>query len=602
MGEFKRVLGRNIKKDLKYPIGAFDIETVPFDKKGTSLYGKYADGFLKYEDDETFYRCPTVESLWERIIARKNVILYAHNIEYESNYLIDVIPEDQKMQVILQGDTHIIGFILYFEDGVIELRDSMALVPMSLGDATKAFKTTSKGDIGLKKGQIYNPDNPVHQEYCRNDVRCTIEVVNKVRDLQREVFGCGIGWTAASTAMAAWRSTIPKGVKYHRMSESRENFCRSGYYGGFVYPGRDSHKHGYTISNDRNAAYAACMKQAFPVGKGRTVVEFEEGKLGIYDVKVYNDGKFPVLPYKQNGQLMWPQGSFRTTVTSEEIEYARSLGIEVEIVIGMVWDKVEYPFLEFIEKCEYLEYNFPEMKAFIKLLRNALYGKFGSKLMVFEACVTDDILEGWTALVNPKTGYVNFRLWTREKINDAEYVQPHWAAFVTARERIWLFEIIHTIGVEFVYYCDTDSVKADGYRVEQCMKEGLFEVADKKYGACKVDEEYEWFQCLGLKMYHGELTDEYYQKMLEKDKDTKKMKMRAKGISGKYLSTQLFEDAYEGVYKEVKFSEGAANSTFVRMKRGLPMRREVARKMTNRFNSKAWDFRPDGSVHPIVLK
>lgn len=581
MTSFKPSLGHSIKKGLNYPIGAFDIET-------RGLYGDYLDGFLKYEDDETFYRCPTLQSLWERIIARKNVILYAHNFKgYESNYLVDIIPSTQKMQIILQGDTSIIGFILEFEDGIIEIRDSMALLPMALKAATKAFNTTAKGDIGLGEDVIYEPTNLEHIEYCKNDVLCTIEIVGKIIELQQAIYGCGIGWTTASSAMAAWRTSIPQGKKYYRLSKHQELFCREGYYGGFVYPGRDVHVHHDVISIDRNAAYAAVMRKPYPIGRGRFVVSFEEGKLGMYEVKVFNRGKFPCLPFKDHGSLTWPQGKFTTIVTSEEIEFARKIGIEIEIVEGLVWDTTERPFLEFIDQCERIEFEEPKKKPFIKLLRNGLYGKFGSKLFVNEACLSDELLEGWTPSVNPETGLFNFKLWMHEKENDAPYILPHWAAFVTARQRLWLFETIMTVGVEHVFYCDTDSVKAHGPRVRECIANGLIDM-ENHYGGSKVDEIYEWFQCLGSKVYHGKLIEGG-------------VKMRAKGIPTRYLSTALFDDAYRLEFENVEFKKGAANGTFVRMKRGLPMQRSISRKMTNRLNSKAWNYHKDGSISPIIL-
>jgi hypothetical protein len=137
--------------------------------------------------------------------------------------------------------------------------------------------------------------------------------------------------------------------------------------------------------------------------------------------------------------------------------------------------------------------------------------------------------------------------------------------------------------------------------VRECIEQGLIDTLGK-YGSSKIDEEYVWFQCLGSKVYHGELTEKCYLEALAKNKDASKMKMRAKGIPSKYLSTSLFDDAYEGTYKEVKFTDGASNSTFIRMKRGLPMQREVARRLTNRLNSKAWCFNEDGSISPIILK
>ena len=603
MRKYTEVLGFKVSKGLKYPIGAFDIETVPppgrpFEE---ALFGLYADGYLKYEDDEVFYRCRTITELWQRITFRKNVTLFAHNFRgYESNYIIDSIPFDQKLSIILQGDTQVIGFILEFEDGVIEIRDSLALVPMSLKEAAKAFATKAKGDIGLGKGEIYNPDNPIHQEYCKTDVAVTIEVVQKVVAMQRNIYGCGIGWTSASTAMHAWRSTIPKGKKYYRMSKANEIFCRLGYYGGFVYPGKDVHRHDDVVSIDRNAAYAAVMRDRFPVGKPRFTVDYEEGVLGMYEVKVHNGGVFPCLPYRGTHGLVWPQGKFSTIVTSEEIAYARSLGIRVEVIEGLIWDQFEYPFLDFINECEECEFVTPDLKPLIKLIRNGLYGKFGSKLTTFEACVTDKNLDGWNPFMDPRSGHINFNLWVRETETKQPFIQPHWAAFVTARQRLWLFETIHKVGIDYVFYCDTDSVKADGRRVRECIESGIIDTKGR-YGSCKIDEEYVWFQCLGSKVYHGELTECCYAEMLKKDPDASKFKMRAKGVPAKYLSTALFDDAYREEYKSIKFGP-SSNSTFVRMKRGVPMTRDVSRKITNRLNSKAWCYNEDGTITPVILK
>jgi hypothetical protein len=576
-----RALRRHVKKAVEQTIGAFDIET-------DGLFGPYLDGFLKYEDDDLYYRARTMSEMLDHILKRANVILYAHNAKgYEFNYLLDEIRERKiPIDIILQGDNGVIGIIITTEEGRIELRDSLALIPMSLDKAAKAFKTqTQKGDIGLKEGETYDPSSSTHQQYCRDDVQVTIEVVKAKIDTTMNIYGCGIGYTAASTAMAAWKTTIPNGHSYWRLPHHLEVFCREGYYGGFVYPGRDIHIHNDVISIDRNAAYAAAMREGVPVGKARFVSEYEKDKPGMYECKVTaNHVDLPCIPRRNKNILEWPLGSFKTIITSMEIDFARKHGYEIEIEEGLVWDKLEYPFDDFVKLCESVERNEPDKKPSVKLDRNALYGKFGSKFEVTEVRFCEEPPDDsgeWIPLVDGETGVINFNLWCKDKVNDAEYINPHWAAWITANERLWMFKTMMLVGMEYVRYGDTDSVKADGFRVRELIKEGKLTISDK-YGDCKIDEEYEWFQCLGPKVYHGKLVEG-------------KCKMRAKGIPMRGLSSDLFTDAYKEVFEQVSFP--SSHSTFVRMKNPhLPIKKEVSRCITNFRNSATWKVDKEGNV------
>lgn len=601
-----RAIRHHVKKSFEFPIGAFDIETVPPIGKSAeyALFGDYADGFLKYEDDNTFYRARTMKEMLEIILKRPNVILYAHNAKgYEFNYLIDEIREMKlNVHIIMQGESGIIGMIIDLgEEGKIDIRDSLALIPMGLGKATKAFQTpTQKGDIGLQEGEIYDPDNQEHVDYCKSDVQSTIEIVQAKIQTTFDIFGCGVGYSAASTAMSAWKTTIPKGHSYWRMPHHFEKFCREGYYGGFVYPGHDIHIHEDVISIDRNAAYAAAMRCGVPTGKPRYVTAYEEGKPGMYEcfIKADKSVQIPCIPHRKKNILEWPIGRFKTIITSMEIDFARSKGYDIRIEEGLVWDQFEYPFNIFLDLCEDIEMNEPDKKPSVKLDRNSLYGKFGSKFEVKEICLSEDFLEDdWIPLVDEDSGIINFFLWTRNKENDAEYINPHWAAWITAYERLWMFETMVLVGMEHVRYGDTDSVKADGFRVNELIQNGSITISNK-YGDCKIDEEYDWFQCLGPKVYHGLLTKPVCKKphICPNNNHVCRHKMRAKGIPSKSLSGDLFEQAYLGNFPKTSFV--SSNGTFVRMKNPLLiMQKEVSRCMTNFRESQTWKVDENGLVH-----
>ena len=649
--KFKKVLKHQIKRQFEQVIGAFDIETIPsaewiknFPKhqkehptakmSDGAMFGDYSDGFLKYDDDPTFYRAESMYDLTKQILSRGNVILYAHNARgYEFKYLLKVFQEyypDLGMQCILSGESHIIALIIPHEEGKIELRDSLALIPMTLKSACEKLKTEhQKGDIDFANGHSYDRDNPIDVSYCKNDVQCTIEIVQKIIDLTYEVFGTGIGFTTASTAMACFKATIEPGFTYHRMSKRVEEFCRSGYYGGFVYCGRDVHEHKDIISVDRNASFAASMRDGVPVGPGRLVLREEPGKLGIFRCRVFapSDIAIPCVPIKTIDGLKWPIGTFETIITTDEMTFAREQGYTIIPVKGIIWDIVEYPFNDIVDKCERIEIEQPELKEFIKLIRNALYGKFGTKFISKEVVIgMPDDPEGWAPLCDERTGELSAYCWYKLVENDSEYIMPHWAAFITARARLWVFKTMLAVGMEYVRYGDTDSVKADADAIKAAVREGRIEVCcpkkdlpyaskwvqeyvqgglittEVKYGSCKVDEEYSWFQTLGPKVYHGELTNG-------------KQKMRAKGIPMSKLSHKIYFMAYDGLrsghdstdegFKEKYFPREhfrSSNSTMVLLKKpNSTIDRQVQRSLTNFAASKTWLVTADGCIYPPSL-
>jgi len=586
-----------VKRGLTKTIGAFDIETTPFDDKHCNPI-TYLDGFLKFEDDPTYYRARTPDEMVDLLLnTREDCIIYAHNGSgFDFNFLLPIFFDRKiEMNFVVQGEDNIIALML---PNGIELRDSQALIPMSLAAATKAFKTKAKGDIGLAKGTHYDPENPQHQAYCRNDCDCTIAIVRAVIDLIAEHFGCGIGMSTASTALACFQAAIPKERTYWRMSRTVEDFCRRAYYGGFVYPGHDMLPKGPTISIDRNASFAECMREdLFPIGNPRFTVVYEPGKKAIYRVWVeVEEPTIPCIPYRDKHGTKWPAGRFRTYITSEEYDFAVEQGYSIKVERGFVWDKTENVFEEFINKLEEMEFGQPELKPLIKLIRNALYGKFGSKMYnrEFHWGIPKDP-EGWSPLTNPETGQVNELIWYRDIESTASHIQPHWAAFTTARARLWMMKTMLLVGMENVWYGDTDSVKGDRDTIMKLIEEGEIDTR-ARYGSAKIDEEYSWFHAMGPKVYHGVLIDG-------------KNKMRAKGIPMRLLTQEMYEETFKIIMEEedekkrqkrlpkVKFH--SANRMMSRLKSpSKAFDKELKRRLTDFKNSESWQVSSDGLVRP----
>ena len=588
-----------IRKGLTKPIGAFDIETTPFDKGDI----QYLDAFLKFEDETVHHRARTPEELVDLLLSRENVIIYAHNgASFDFNFLLPIFfARKVEMNFVVQGSDNVIAIML---PNGIEIRDSLALIPMSLAAATKAFGTIEKGDIGLKKGEIYDPLNEAHQKYCMNDCNCTIAIVRAVIDLVAQHFGCGIGMSTASTALGCFQAAIPKDKRYWRLPKGAEEFCRNAYYGGFVYPGLDMLPKGPTISVDRNASFAECMREdAFPVCNPMFTMQYEGDKKAIYWVRVTaheNRITMPCIPYRDKHGTKWPVGRFTTYITNEEYDFALEQGYELEVLRGYYWEKTEDVFSEFINKLEKMEFGQPELKPLIKLIRNALYGKFGSQFFNREFHWGEpENLEDWKPLCSSKSGEVNPFIWYRDVPAQSPHIMPHWAAFVTARARLWMFKTMLTVGLDSVWYGDTDSVKGDANRIKECINSGMIDTS-MRYGSAKKDEEYLWFHAMGPKVYHGVLIDG-------------NNKMRAKGIPMRLLTQEMYEKTFENIMNEEnkkkrnelhpKVEFHSTNRIMTRMKDSSKnFDRNVKRRMTDFRNSKSWRVSQEGIVRPPLIE
>jgi len=615
-------------------IGSFDIETTSFNDEfeNTPEEIEFLDAFLKFEDEDFYHRAKNKTDLMRILLERENVIIYAHNGgRFDFNFLLEDLyqinidrklkgEELLKIETIVQGESNVIQIKI----GTVELRDSLALIPMSLKEACKAFKTpTQKGDIGLKDGEKYDANNLEHQFYCQADCQATIEVVKAVMDMVWKYFECGIGLSTASTALNCFRSKMPKGKKYWRMARALEEFCRKGYYGGFVYPGKTMQVHGPTLSADRNASFGASMIDhgGMPVGNPSISDEISADKPGIFRVWVKAEKPdLPIVPYRGKLGLMWPVGSFRTYLTNEEILFARDHGYEIEVELGYVWPKYEQVFQEIVAFCEEQEYTNPEIKPLIKLIRNGLYGKFGTRFINRELRWEEpDDPEEWTPLTDGR-GHVNPFIWTREKENEAEYIMPHWAAFITARARMWMMKTMLAVGIENCFYGDTDSVKADQEAVLEAIRAGKIEIGmtekdirecpdfimraireagidiSPRYGTAKVDEVYSEFQAMGPKVYHGVLAG------------SDKTKTRAKGIPMRLLTREFYQESFAIIMEECyndkerhkrlpEIKIHSTNKTMARMKDGTKgISRGIKRRLTDFLSSSTWDVQPDGSI------
>lgn len=525
------------------------------------------------------------------------LLVLAHNLyNYDMHYFIDTLMSRvpvYSIEVIPQGDKAV-GFVVKRDNTmIVRFQDTLPLFQTSLKKATQAFSPHAvKKDIGLARGMLFDVMQYEHREYLYYDCYGLVEAYKGFQAQIEDVFKSAISMTAGGTAMKAFLSLLPDDREhtYYRMSNEVDTYTRTSYYGGLVYPGHDMNEHTNVISLDLNAAYASVMRRAYPYGQAIRTTRERPGLMGIYTCYVttppLSHVSIPILPSRgTDGFLQWAYGRFTTTITSVEIAYARELGYTCEVIEGVIWKESAYMFTDFINLCEEIEVNEPEKKPAIKILRNSLYGKFGTRACVARMVIGDyeDIEKHSLIPVLDERGQDIPFLFTESEVIDAPYLMPHIASFVTAYQRITLHTAMMSLGHTNILYGDTDSIKVSASVFDAFMLQGPVLAVGERYGMWKVDGRYDTFQSFGPKNYR-------YQ-----EKGT--FVWKHKGIpmapllpyQGRNPTQEKLEVAYE-----------QTNSVQRRMKNSrLPMTTHTKRTIASVYTSLNWIAHEDNTITPV---
>ena len=160
--------------------------------------------------------------------ANRDHIWWAHNGgEYDYLYLIDPIRADLGSGGIVSAspvtrDTTTIGWRLTTGRNRTDLRDSYALLPSSLRAlAASLAPDLPKLDIGLGEGVTFDPDDAAHRAYAERDTVALVAILVRFRAILADRFGGALpSWSAASTALRAWKQTLGPGEQYRPLADT----------------------------------------------------------------------------------------------------------------------------------------------------------------------------------------------------------------------------------------------------------------------------------------------------------------------------------------------------------------------------------------------
>lgn len=420
-------------------------------------------------------------------------IWYAHaGGRYDMLWLLDIA-----VRRGLRWDARMRGSgVLSVRIGSLEVRDSFALVPMSLEKAAP-IGTYRKTAVGLPcvcgkprckaycaLDRIYDKGGPdAHEkrkveEYLHADCLSLYSMLDTLETLATDhgiQLGLSIGGTAWKTAKE-WLG-LPKCE--HEIGRYRR--LREGYYGGRteVFRTRAPEGHRYDI----HSSYpAALVRHALPEGHGipadasRASRHFAAGKPCIIGATVnVPHSNVPPLPMRHPDRLLYPYGSVTGAWTSLELAYAMECGVTVERVgWGHVWE-TESPFLapyasrvwkmraDSVATCRCAALPKKDrgcrgcaFGAWVKWLANSLTGKLAER-PEHDSLRFLPFPEGWDGMDVLRT--IDTGSFVRvETLRVSANAHVQCAAFLTAGARTELHrQLVHA---PTPLYCDTDSVYA----------------------------------------------------------------------------------------------------------------------------------------------
>lgn len=418
-------------------------------------------------------------------LATQNCIAYAHNGgKFDFMFLIQYITEGTKAQVI--G-----GRIVKMNIGKCELRDSFSAIPAAL-------KFFGKDEIDYDKMEASIREQHMEEiiSYLKTDCVSLYELMTRYRTI------AGKKTTIASNALTYSRKLkIDPGKTNHTYDKNMRPFFFGGRCQVFQ-PG--IHRNIRII--DIHSAYPFAMTYDHPVGSERihiTPGQFrklarEQRQRCFIRLRCFSNGAFPM---RGKTDLQFPIAHGEYLVTGWEFVAAEDIGLisDIEFIdivtLPSVINFTPYVTHWYDYKARHNKKTNPFEYEIGKRMMNALYGKlaqnptryFDYKIMpagslvcdymdcewnadkkknVCKNCGETELDHGW--LLAQEYGNIEIHrrstLWKYEqKFGKAWEGHPIYnnvatGASITGFTRAHLLRAIHTVGIDNVIYCDTDSI------------------------------------------------------------------------------------------------------------------------------------------------
>lgn len=430
-----------------------------------------------------------MEDMWRWILGRvkeKNTVyICAHNIQFDlavSRGYDTLIQEGWEVELpYIHGRT----FIARAKKGKrrIILIDTMNFFPYPLREVGEM--------VGLTKGSIdyAHPDIAEARRYCRRDVEIIREaMLEYIRFIQEHQLG-RFSLTLAQQTWSAFRSRRKNGEIYIHSDPIALSLERDAFFGGrceAFFIGDVPEEEVYEL--DINSAYPYVMAtHPLPVNLVRVGDDVDIAHISrrleryhiIADVLISTDE--PVFPLRCPEGLIFPVGTFRTTLATPELRIALDTKRVRKIFRLALYERGRV-LAEYVQELLSLRQKYREegnriYEALVKLLANALFGKFAQKQIAWEELGRADAPHPeYTPGINLETGetfyIVQFagKAWQGYEEGYTRDAFPAVAAHISSYLRVLLWSYMKLAGRENVYYCDTDSLMVGAAGLERLRR------------------------------------------------------------------------------------------------------------------------------------
>jgi len=406
----------------------------------------------------------------------KCIYLYAHNLIYDlqlSGLLTGLITRGWRVVQCVLDNPPVFARLK---------RGRMSIVMVDTFNYWQFSVERMGADLGMPKLEMPSPDDDMEAwiTYCKRDVDVLSEyLLSFMRFLYKNDLA-GLGLTLASQSFRSYRHRFMRPVIELHNNKIATELERRGYAGGRVECfriGSCQLQPYYYL--DVNSMYPYVMRDnLYPVKLAGMTDDLPVGKLSkllteyylIADCHVEVDQ--PIYALKNQHKLIFPVGSFETTLHSPEIEWGLREGY-IERINRIACYEQEQIFTEFVNFFYCMKLGAEKsgnrvLRQQAKLIMNSLYGKFGqlnviSKFAPLDGDYKTGRLRGYSEELGRavEVNYYGTQVELRWREGESTYSYPAIAGAVTAYARMYLWRLMLTAGLDHVYYVDTDSLIVD---------------------------------------------------------------------------------------------------------------------------------------------
>jgi hypothetical protein len=488
----RHILKATRQRFLSKKIFGFDIETYD-DNKGFLLAGIY--GYDSRYDREYFKTFYNKQDLFHELRTNpmfRGSILYATNLSFDFWGSFYKEKEAGSFNFCNRG-SQMLSAKTFFkgkgEDTVfvssgkkptkskqqyksLEFIDTMNYAKMSVAEMGKLLKIPKMKSPAFGKpwSRMTKEEKDYMVAYNKRDCEVTYKFMKEIMIPAFESLGATVRLTIGSTAMSLFKNRfLDDFVVYPNDIDILRRLFLAFYGGRTETFARGTFKDAWFY--DYNSLYPSVMHDyKFPDPNSQRVSHKDTTNYimhceGVSEVEIEIPYmKYPPLPYRHDGKLIFPYGKLRGSWSHIELRHAvENCGAK----ITKVYESIYYlltcrPFVGFVKTMYDLrlkyqaeeEYN--PMEKVVKLLMNNLFGKFGEKfddksVNYHKDAVTQEQLDNAIKIEEVDDYYK-----ITENQDPKAHCIPIWAIYVTAYGRVKM----HKAMMEHpnVIYADTDSL------------------------------------------------------------------------------------------------------------------------------------------------